>query len=183
MYSTVTVRIGISWCGQYCVIKDRNLLFHCPVSGAFVLFLMLFYYFIMQKLVAPQSLSQVHTLAFRRYIYDHQVEEAESPLCGANDQCASPKYYYIVAGHEADRHEADRHKADRHETDRHKAYRHEADRTPSRQDTRTTIKEPYRMCAISMAGTKIYVATHLLSDPSTDLDLPEMVKRNIIGYT
>ena len=30
-----------------------------------------------------------------------------------------------------------------------------------------------------MAGTKIYVATHVLSDPSTDIDLPEMVKRNI----
>ena len=46
----------------------------------------------MQKLapgVAPQSLSQVHALTFRRYMYDHQVEEAECPLCGANDQCTS----------------------------------------------------------------------------------------------
>ena len=26
MYSTVPVRIGISWCVQYCVNKDRDLL-------------------------------------------------------------------------------------------------------------------------------------------------------------
>ena len=26
MYSTVSVRIGISWCVQYCVSKDRDLL-------------------------------------------------------------------------------------------------------------------------------------------------------------
>ena len=26
MYSTVSVRIGISWCVQYCVNKDRDLL-------------------------------------------------------------------------------------------------------------------------------------------------------------
>ena len=37
-----------------------------------------------------RDLSQVHTLAFRRYMYAHQVEEAECPLSGANDQCASP---------------------------------------------------------------------------------------------
>ena len=67
------------------------MLFYCfyCFSTAFLLFLMLFYYFRMHKLlrgVAPRSLSQVHALAFRRHIYDHQVEEAECPLCGANDQ-------------------------------------------------------------------------------------------------
>ena len=79
MYSTVSVRIEISWSVEYCVSKDRDLLFcrfYCfpIVSDVF--------YFRMQKLrgVAAQSLSQVHALAFRRYIYGHQVREAESPL-------------------------------------------------------------------------------------------------------
>ena len=84
MYSTVSVRIGISWCVQYCVSKNRIVL----------LFLMLFYCFRMQKLVrgvASETLSQVHALAFRRYIYDNQEDEAESPLCGANDQCTARK--------------------------------------------------------------------------------------------
>ena len=31
MYSTVSVRIGISWCVQYCVSKDRDLLV-CTLS-------------------------------------------------------------------------------------------------------------------------------------------------------
>ena len=72
--------------------KDRDLLCYCfycfsTVSYAFLLFPMVFYYFRMQKLargVAPQSLSQVHALTLRRYMYDHQVEEAECTLCGAN---------------------------------------------------------------------------------------------------
>ena len=86
--TVLSVRRGISWCAQYCVSKDRGLLFYrfCCfpiVSDVF--------YFRMQKVcgVAPQSLGQVHA-SFRRYMYDHQVEEAECPLCGANDQCASP---------------------------------------------------------------------------------------------
>ena len=88
MYSTVAVRIGISWCVQYCVSKDRDLQFYCfycspTVSDAFLLCLMfLLYCFSIQKLargVAPQSLSQVHA-SFRRYMYDHQVGEAECPL-------------------------------------------------------------------------------------------------------
>ena len=107
MYSNVLIRIGISWCAQYCVNKDRSLgvystvgrdrdlLFYCfycfpTVSYAFLLFLVVFYCLRMQKLArgfAPQSLNQVHAFAFRRYIYDHQVEEAECPLCGANNQC------------------------------------------------------------------------------------------------
>ena len=32
MYSTVPVRIGISWCVQYCVSKDRGLLVYSTVS-------------------------------------------------------------------------------------------------------------------------------------------------------
>ena len=32
MYSTVSVRIGISWCVQYCVSKDRDLLVDSTVS-------------------------------------------------------------------------------------------------------------------------------------------------------
>ena len=32
MYSTVSVRIGISWCVQYCVSKDRDLLVYSTVS-------------------------------------------------------------------------------------------------------------------------------------------------------
>ena len=32
MYSTVSIRIGISWCVQYCVNKDRDLLVYSTVS-------------------------------------------------------------------------------------------------------------------------------------------------------
>ena len=77
MYSTVSVSMGISWCVQYCISKYRGLLFYCSycfptVSDGFLLFLMFSYCFRMQKVreVVPQSLSQVHALAFRRYIYD-----------------------------------------------------------------------------------------------------------------
>ena len=31
MYSTVSVRIGTSWCVQYCVSKDRDLLVYSNV--------------------------------------------------------------------------------------------------------------------------------------------------------
>ena len=89
MYSIVSV------CISYC--------FYCypTVSYAFLPFLMFFYCFRMQKLargVAPQSLSQVHA-SFRRYMYDHQVEEAECPLFGAIDQCTSPTILHVPHGH------------------------------------------------------------------------------------
>ena len=32
MYSTVSIRIGISWCVPYCVSKDRDLLVYSTVS-------------------------------------------------------------------------------------------------------------------------------------------------------
>ena len=32
MYSTGSIRIGISWCVQYCVSKDRDLLVYSTVS-------------------------------------------------------------------------------------------------------------------------------------------------------
>ena len=94
MYSMVSVIIEISWYVQYSLSTvSVSISIYCStVSTAFLLFLILFYCFRMQQLargVAPQSLSQVHALAFRRYMYDHQVEEAEWPLCGANDQCTS----------------------------------------------------------------------------------------------
>ena len=90
MYSTVSVRIGISWCVQYCVSKYRDLLlygFYCfpTVSDAFILFLMFFYRFRMQKHYIGIGLQTL------------QVEEAESPLCGANDHCTSP--IHVPYGH------------------------------------------------------------------------------------
>ena len=36
MYSTVSIRIGISWCVQYCVNKDRDLLV-CTVLSRLLL--------------------------------------------------------------------------------------------------------------------------------------------------
>ena len=32
MYITVSIRIGVSWCAQYCVSKDRDLLVYSTVS-------------------------------------------------------------------------------------------------------------------------------------------------------
>ena len=78
MYSTVSIRIGISWCVQYCVNKDRDLLVCSTVSVSIKIYVVLLFILLSYCFLCFSTVSDVFLL--------FQNAEASSRSCSTVTQ-------------------------------------------------------------------------------------------------